>query len=84
MTLNDVIYDTPEMSIEKLHENLKNNRMFILNKKLNEYFKDEESILKEWDLIQVKKSKLSRSERDKVSTLVSISLIQMAKDGKKT
>lgn len=85
MKLNDVLYKTPEMTEERLKELIKSKdyRYFFkrsLIDRLNQLHKTdsfEDSVLKEWDLIQEKKSYLSRLERDKICGLVSLCLIEM-------
>ena len=69
MKLEDALYKTPEMTEEKL--------LSLIDKK-NYSAQD---ILNEWDLIQAKKSKLSKDQRDQICFLVSMCLIEMTKDG---
>lgn len=78
MKLNDVIYKAPEMSNEKLLELLDKNKKLIYR----EWFKGKytpEQIINEWNLIQQKKSKLSKSQREQIQGLVGICLIKMTK-----
>ena len=87
MKINELLYKTPEMTEVKLLEFIKNHikflRKYTINK-INEIYKYDEfienSILKEWDLIQEKKSILTRSQRDEICALVSFCLIQMTRD----
>lgn len=78
MKIKDVLYKTPEMTEEKLLE-LIGKYKFFLKSYLLKQFEDNQSILDEWDLIQEKKSKLTRSQRDQVCSLVSVCLIKMTK-----
>lgn len=81
MKLEDVLYKTPEITEEKLL-NLIDKKKYVLYKewaKKKNYSSQE--ILDEWDLIQAKKSKLSKDQRDQICFLVSMCLIEMTKDG---
>lgn len=91
MKLKEVLYKTPEMTEEKLLEILRtythlmskdaSNRLSELYNKRHQEFNSDlaQIILEEWDLIQEKKSFLSKSQRDQICGLVSICLIQMTK-----
>ena len=86
MKINELIYQTPEMTEEKLLEFISSKLKFIrrdlLNRisQLHKYeLNESQAILAEWDLIQDKKSLLTRSQRDFISGLVSASLIEMTK-----
>lgn len=91
MKLEKILYKTPEMTEEKLLEILRtytylmnkdiSNRLIELyNKRHQELNSDlAQVILEEWDLIQEKKSLLSKSQRDQINGLVSMCLIQMTK-----
>lgn len=78
MKIKDVLYKTPEMTEEKLLELIEEHKSFLKSYLLKQ-FEDNKSILDEWDLIQEKKSKLTRSQRDQICSLVSVCLIKMAK-----
>lgn len=91
MKINELLYKTPEMTEEKLLELIRNNISFLESslltriEKIHKYaFETEECILKEWDLIQEKKSFLTKNQRDKVCILVSTCLIQMTNGGEST
>lgn len=83
MKLKDYLYKTPEMTEEKL--------LSLIDKKKYVLYKDwakkknysAQDILNEWDLIQAKKSKLSKDQRDQICFLVSMCLIEMTKDGRR-
>lgn len=78
MKIEDVLYETPEMTEEKLLELIEEHKSFLKSYLLKQ-FEDNKAILDEWDLIQEKKSKLTRSQRDQICSLVSVCLIKMAK-----
>lgn len=78
MKIKDVLYETPEMTEEKLLELIEKHKSFLKSYLLKQ-FEDNKAILDEWDLIQEKKSKLTRSQRDQICSLVSVCLIKMAK-----
>lgn len=80
MKIEDILYKTPEMTEEKLLE-LMDNRKGFLNLKTwsrNKY-SDMKDVLDEWDLIQIKQSNLTRSQRDQICGFVSACLIEMTK-----
>lgn len=80
MKIEELLYKTPEMTEEKLLE-LMDKRKGFLNFKTwsrNKY-SDMKDILNEWDLIQVKQSNLTRSQRDQICAFVSACLIEMTK-----
>ena len=80
MKIKELLYKTPEMTEEKLLE-LMNKRKGFLNFKTwsrNKY-SDMKEILDEWDLIQIKKSNLTRSQRDQICAFVSACLIEMTR-----
>lgn len=93
MKLEEVLYKTPEMSEEKLLDiirkytefminNNASNRIIELYNKRHEFNPDvdlAQMILEEWDLIQEKKSFLTKSQRDQICGLVGMCLIQMTK-----
>lgn len=78
MKIKDVLYETPEMTEEKLLELIEEHKSFLKSYLLKQ-FEDNKAILDEWDLIQEKKSKLTRSQRDQICSLVSVCLIKMTK-----
>lgn len=80
MNLKELIPDAPEMTEEKLleimdkHKNFLNVKSWSRNK-----YTDMKSVLDEWDLIQIKKSYLTKSQRDDICGFVSICLIEMTR-----
>jgi hypothetical protein len=89
MKIKDLIYETPEMTEEKLltiiNENLKMVDSF-LKKRLIEIHKDStkpfdlaQTFLDEYDLIQDKKSLLTNSQRKLVNGFVGYCMIKMTK-----
>lgn len=94
MKLEDAIYQAPEINEQKLLENIKiwipYVKPSLIRKLEKEYSINkmdsdntiEKAFLKEWDLIQQKKSKFSRMERDFICTLVSRCMVKMVKNGR--
>ena len=89
MKIKDLIYETPEMTEEKLltiiNENLKMVDSF-LKKRLIEIHRDStkpfdfaQTFLDEYDLIQDKKSLLTNSQRKLVNGFVGYCMIKMTK-----
>lgn len=89
MKIKDLIYETPEMTEEKLltiiNENLKMVDSF-LKKRLKEIHRDPtkpfdlaQTFLDEYDLIQDKKSFLTNSQRKLVNGFVGYCMIKMTK-----
>lgn len=89
MKIKDLIYETPEMTEEKLltiiNENLKMVDSF-LKKRLIEIHRDPtkpfdiaQTFLDEYDLIQDKKSLLTNSQRRLVNGFVGYCMIKMTK-----
>ena len=89
MKIKDLIYETPEMTEEKLltiiNENLKMVDSF-LKRRLIEIHKDSikpfniaQAFLDEYDLIQDKKSLLTNSQRKLVNGFVGYCMIKMTK-----
>ena len=89
MKIKDLIYETPEMTEEKLltiiNENLKMVDSF-LKKRLIEIHRDStrpfdlaQTFLDEYDLIQDKKSFLTNSQRKLVNGFVGYCMIKMTK-----
>ena len=88
MKISNTIYNTPEMSTEKLLEIIKSKlkgfdkyTISEIQKIHKDYSEDTLAlhILEEFDLISQKKSNLSNSKREKVFSLVSACLIEMTK-----
>jgi len=85
MKLNDILYKTPEMTEEKLLELIQKNIVFLkidLVRRLNQLYKNldlKDAVLKEYDLIQIKQSKLTAYQRQQIQVLVSYCLIEMTK-----
>ena len=79
MKIKDVLYEAPEMTEEKLLE-LIGKYKHLMRRYLVKMFETDQDILNEWDLIQDKKSKLTRSQRDQICGLVGMCLIKMTKN----
>ena len=85
MKIEELIYKTPEMSEEKLIELLDKYSPLLKREirfKLNQLHKEKDlskALLTEYDLIQDKKSNLSKSQRDQVIGFVGMCMIQMTK-----
>lgn len=89
MKVNELLYQAPEMTEEKLLELVKEElvRLKLIRKDLIPRLEQihgyntpiEEIILKEFDLIQEKKSYLSKSERDIILGFVGACMIKMTK-----
>lgn len=92
MQIKDVLYKTPEMTEEKLLEFIKKYKIFIgpytimRLKQIHKFNNNEElpqRILNEWDLIQAKQSYLTKSQRNQILAVVSVSLAKMTEgDGR--
>ena len=86
MKIADLIYKTPEMTEEKLLTIIDKNKMMVskyLIKRLKELHKDvdlNKAFLDEYDLVQDKKSLLTKSQRNMVIGFVGICMIEMTKD----
>ena len=86
MKLKDYLYKTPEMTEEKLIELLDKFSPLLRKEakdRLNQLHKGEslsKALLKEYDLIQDKKSHLSKSQRDQIIGFVGMCMIQMTKE----
>lgn len=88
MKIKDVLYKTPEMSEERLLQFILDNltmlnNIYLMNR-IKELHPDEafnKAILSEYDLIQDKKSNLTKSQRDIVNGFVGLCMIKMTKDG---
>ena len=86
MKIKDIIYKTPEITEEKLLEFIKVSLPVMRNKELIrrvEYFHREvdlpQAFLDEYDLIQDKKSYLTKMQRDLVVGFVGLCMIKMVK-----
>lgn len=89
MKLNNVIYNTKEISESKLLDIIKNNFKLIsrsLRVKLKELYSEKDIsniILDEYDLIQQKKSLLTKSQRDQILGFIGLCMIKMVKGNEK-
>ena len=86
MKIKELIYQTPEITEEKLLEFINNNLSMLRNKELvgriNSLHKTKptnQALLDEYDLIQDKKSNLTKSQRDIVIGFVGLCMIKMVK-----
>ncbi len=86
MKIKELIYQTPEMSEEKLLEIINNFLPAMRNKEalhriqsLHKEVDLAQAFLDEYDLIQDKKSYLTKSQRDQIVGFVGLCMIQMAK-----
>lgn len=85
MKLQEIIQQTPEITEEKLLEQIKVISKFLRNStidRLNTLHKIlplEQAILQEYDNINSKTSLLTRSQREEVQGLVATCLIQLTK-----
>jgi hypothetical protein len=85
MKIEELIYKTPEMSEERLIELLDKYSPLLKREikfRLNQLHKEKDlskALLTEYDLIQDKKSNLSKSQRDQVIGFVGMCMIQMTK-----
>ena len=89
MKLNNVIYNTKEISESKLIDIIKNNFKLTsrsLRVKLKELYSEKDIsniILDEYDLIQQKKSLLTKSQRDQILGFIGLCMIKMVKGNEK-
>lgn len=85
MKIKDLIYKTPEMTEEKLLTIIDKNYKMVdsfLRKRLKELHKNvdlNKAFLDEYDLIQDKKSFLTKSQRNMVVGFVGVCMIEMTK-----
>ena len=85
MKIKDLIYKTPEMTEEKLLTIIDKNHKMVdsfLRKRLKELHKNvdlNKAFLDEYDLIQDKKSFLTKSQRNMVVGFVGVCMIEMTK-----
>lgn len=86
MKIKELLYQTPEVSEEKLLKILDENIVLMRKEakiRIQELHKGvplAQAFLDEFDLIQDKKSKLTKSQREQISGFVSLCMIQMVKD----
>ena len=86
MKVKELIVQTPEMSEEKLLTIIDKNHKMVdsfLRKRLKELHKNvdlNKAFLDEYDLIQDKKSFLTKSQRNMVIGFVGVCMIEMTKD----
>ena len=85
MKIKDVIQETPEMTEEKLLEIINTNLSFIrleTKNRIQELHKGvdlAQAFLDEYDLVQDKKSNLTKGQRDQVVGFVGLCMIRMTK-----
>ena len=84
MKIKDIIFNTPEITEEKLLEFIKVNLPMMRNKELIKrirYFHNNvdlpQAFLDEYDLIQDKKSYLTKMQRDLVTGFVGLCMIKI-------
>ena len=86
MKLKDCLYKTPEMTEEKLLEIIDKTLPIMRNStknRIRELHKEENNLAKafldEYDLIQDKKSYLTKGQRDQIVGFVGLCMIKMTK-----
>ena len=86
MKIKEAIYQTPEMSEEKLLELINKYIPMMKNKTITDriiYLHKNvdlsQAFLDEYDLIQDKKSKLTKSQRDQVVGFIGMCMIEMTR-----
>ena len=89
MKIKELLYETPEMTEEKLLEIMDNELLSLIKinknliQRINDIYNHSEPIsrliLKEFDLIQDKQSYLTKSQRDLVTGFVGACMIKMTK-----
>lgn len=87
MKIKELLYKTPEMTEEKLleiiNENIPLMKGFAKNR-IRELHKEESNLAKafldEYDLIQDKKSYLTKSQREQIVGFVGLCMIKMVKN----
>ena len=91
MKVKELIANTPEMTEEKLLEIMNNNLGLFRNKilisrviKLHGSDNIAQYLLDEYDLIQDKKSYLTKGQRDQIVGFVGLCMIQMVKGDDRT
>jgi len=87
MKIKELLYKTPEMSEEKLLKIIDENLSIMRNSakdRIRQLHKGEYNLAKafldEYDLIQDKKSFLTKGQREQIVGFVGMCMIQMAKD----
>lgn len=86
MKIKELLYQTPEMTEEKLLEIINSNLKMMNNSakdRIKQFHKNESNLAKafldEYDLIQDKKSFLTKGQRDQIVGFVGLCMIQMTK-----
>jgi hypothetical protein len=86
MKINELLYKTPEMTEEKLIEIIDKSLPMMRSStknRIKELHKDElnlaKAFLNEYDLIQDKKSFLTKGQREQIVGFVGLCMIQMTK-----
>ena len=87
MKIKELLYKTPKMTEEKLLEIIDKTLPMMKNStknRIRELHKEENNLAKafldEYDLIQDKKSYLTKSQRDQIVGFVGLCMIKMTKD----
>ena len=87
MKIKELLYKTPEMTEEKLLEIIDKNLPMMRSSaknRIRELHKEENNLAKafldEYDLIQDKKSYLTKGQRDQIVGFVGLCMIQMTKN----
>lgn len=85
MKIKDLIAKTPEVSEEKLLEFIDKNKVYLRRYTANTVYlrhkekSEAQAILDEYDIIQEKKSYLTKSQREEILGFVGWCMIQMVK-----
>lgn len=86
MKIKELLYQTPEMTEEKLLEIINSNLKMMNNSakdRIRQLHKNESNLAKafldEYDLIQDKKSFLTKGQREQIVGFVGLCMIQMTK-----
>ena len=87
MKIKELLYKTPEMTEEKLLEIIDKTLPIMRNStknRIRELHKEENNLAKafldEYDLIQDKKSYLTKSQREQIVGFIGLCMIKMTKD----
>ena len=90
MKIKELLYNTPEMTEEKLLKIINLNLTMMRSSaknRIRELHKGENNLAKafldEYDLIQDKKSYLTKSQRDQITGFIGLCMIQMTKGNEK-
>jgi hypothetical protein len=90
MKIKELLYNTPEMTEEKLLKIINLNLTMMRSSaknRIRELHKCENNLAKafldEYDLIQDKKSLLTKSQRDQITGFIGLCMIKMAKGNEK-